>query len=74
MDSYVSQKDENWFLRVCAIAFQLASTSKYFEVYSNIYFMTRSTRGVGCGVWVCGLSLVGIAGSNPAGAMDVSLL
>jgi len=51
--------------------------SKYFshiiksEVYRLLYVRDAEASGR---AWICGLSLTGIVGSNPAGCVEVSVL
>ena len=46
----------------------------YAHVYYFLYRYSPVPVAVRSKAWVCGLSLAGIVGSNPAGDMDVCLL
>ena len=43
-------------------------------LFLPVKFIPKIPAEVRCKAWVCGRSLDGIAGSNPAGGMDVCLL
>jgi hypothetical protein len=52
----------------------LKNYSLRYTAYTNIMEQMAIPAAAQSKVWVCGHSLVGIAGSNPAGGMDVCLL
>jgi hypothetical protein len=53
----------------------IAEYRKGLEKYSgSVFFATPILVAIRPKAWVCGSSLAGIAGSNPAGGMDVCLL
>ena len=52
----------------------LSSNWKYFYVMKLVYMSFQYPVAAGSKAWVCGRSLDGIAGSNPAWLMDVRLL
>jgi hypothetical protein len=62
-------------VRICWVPHAVSSSCSYDAVMRNNYYWRWSiSLAARSKAWVCGRTLAGIVGSNPAGGVDICLL